>query len=196
MNILRLLETEYQGDTNPGNYMGPDIDAFGVVKDNSDEITHSPESEAERKKRKKEKEDLEQGGKNEEPNKVEESSKDILDELLEDPKIQAMLSHLLGNIDVSAVHESVETLANELIQELTEAAVTSQGEIGPASPDEWRELITFGNDTVRKGITVETEHTTDPKVAAKIALAHLREDPEYYTKLARVEGEKPYAKAD
>jgi hypothetical protein len=38
-----------------------------------------------------------------------------------------------------------------------------------------------------KGIEVEKEHTDDPKVAEKIARDHLREDPEYYTKLAKME---------
>jgi hypothetical protein len=37
---------------------------------------------------------------------------------------------------------------------------------------------------LRKGISVETEHTKDPKKAKVIALQHLAEDPKYYTKLA------------
>lgn len=37
---------------------------------------------------------------------------------------------------------------------------------------------------LKMGIEVEMEHTDDPKEAAKIALQHLAEDPEYYTKLA------------
>jgi uncharacterized alkaline shock family protein YloU len=39
-------------------------------------------------------------------------------------------------------------------------------------------------DELRKGIEVEKEHTDNPKIALKIALDHLAEDPEYYTKLA------------
>lgn len=35
------------------------------------------------------------------------------------------------------------------------------------------------------GVQIEQEHTTDPEVAARIALDHLREDPDYYTKLRR-----------
>ncbi len=35
-----------------------------------------------------------------------------------------------------------------------------------------------------KGIEVEKEHTNDPRIALKIALDHLAEDPKYYTKLA------------
>jgi hypothetical protein len=38
------------------------------------------------------------------------------------------------------------------------------------------------------GIKVETEHTDDFAVATKIATDHLNEDPQYYTKLAKMEG--------
>jgi len=37
------------------------------------------------------------------------------------------------------------------------------------------------------GIEVEQEHTNDPNAAREIALDHLTEDPEYYTKLRRIE---------
>lgn len=38
---------------------------------------------------------------------------------------------------------------------------------------------------LEKGMKVEMEHTSDPKVAKEIALDHLFEDPRYYTKLLR-----------
>jgi hypothetical protein len=38
---------------------------------------------------------------------------------------------------------------------------------------------------LKKGITVEQEHTKDIKVAKEIALDHLKEDPIYYTKLLK-----------
>jgi len=38
-----------------------------------------------------------------------------------------------------------------------------------------------------KGIQVELEHTSDPKVAEEIALDHLREKLDYYTLLAQIE---------
>jgi hypothetical protein len=41
----------------------------------------------------------------------------------------------------------------------------------------------------RKGIRVEMEHTSDPKISAEIARDHLYEDPKYYTKLATIENE-------
>jgi hypothetical protein len=39
------------------------------------------------------------------------------------------------------------------------------------------------------GMKVETEHTDDLTVAKKIAMDHLNEDPNYYTKLAKMEGQ-------
>lgn len=43
---------------------------------------------------------------------------------------------------------------------------------------------------LEKGIKVEHEHTSKLKVARQIALAHLGEDPEYYSKLKRIEKKK------
>lgn len=39
------------------------------------------------------------------------------------------------------------------------------------------------------GIKVEMEHTNDEAIAREIALDHLTEDPEYYSKLKIMEGE-------
>ena len=47
--------------------------------------------------------------------------------------------------------------------------------------NEWGQ---YDPEELKKGIEVEKEHTDDPKVAMKIALDHLDEDPKYYTKLA------------
>ena len=38
---------------------------------------------------------------------------------------------------------------------------------------------------IKKGIEVEMEHTDDPKIALKIAIDHLKEDPKYYDKLVK-----------
>jgi hypothetical protein len=55
----------------------------------------------------------------------------------------------------------------------------------------------FDVEQFRKGLNVELEHGTkdpetnvtndDPILTGKIALAHLREMPDYYTKLATIE---------
>lgn len=42
---------------------------------------------------------------------------------------------------------------------------------------------------LKHGIKVEMEHTTDKKVAEEIALDHLAELPDYYTRLKKVEKE-------
>jgi len=39
------------------------------------------------------------------------------------------------------------------------------------------------------GIEVEYEHTTDPLISRKIAMDHLVEIPDYYTRLAKMESE-------
>lgn len=45
----------------------------------------------------------------------------------------------------------------------------------------------FTVKTLEEGTKVEMEHTDDKKVAEKIALDHLKEDPEYYKKLKTIE---------
>ena len=40
---------------------------------------------------------------------------------------------------------------------------------------------------LKVGIEIEMEHTTDPRVARKIALDHLAEFPTYYTALLKME---------
>lgn len=47
----------------------------------------------------------------------------------------------------------------------------------------------FDKDALAQGVEVESEHTNDPEVAQEIAMDHLTEDPDYYKKLADVEGD-------
>jgi hypothetical protein len=47
--------------------------------------------------------------------------------------------------------------------------------------DKWSK---YDPEELKKGIEVEKEHTDDHRIAMKIALDHLDEDPKYYTKLA------------
>ena len=46
-------------------------------------------------------------------------------------------------------------------------------------------------DQLKQGRTVEKEHTEDKGEAEEIALDHLTEDPEYYSKLKEMESDKP-----
>lgn len=45
----------------------------------------------------------------------------------------------------------------------------------------------FDPDQIIKGIEVEMEHTKDPQVALEITMDHLRELPDYYTRLEKME---------
>ena len=47
--------------------------------------------------------------------------------------------------------------------------------------------IKYSSKQLKMGIAVEMEHTTNKKVAKKIAKDHLAEFPDYYTRLARME---------
>ena len=45
----------------------------------------------------------------------------------------------------------------------------------------------FDIETLKKGMKVEREHTTDPMLALEISLDHLAEDPLYYKKLETID---------
>lgn len=49
-------------------------------------------------------------------------------------------------------------------------------------------------DELEMGLEVEQEHTTNKKIAKEIALDHLTEDPEYYSKLKLIHKENPTSK--
>lgn len=44
-------------------------------------------------------------------------------------------------------------------------------------------------EAVKEGMETEREHTECPCIRAKITMDHLLEDPEYYEKLEKMEGE-------
>lgn len=54
----------------------------------------------------------------------------------------------------------------------------------------------FDPEQLQAGVKVEMEHTNDPETAREIAMDHLTEDPEYYTKLAKMEAGECDAVAD
>lgn len=62
-----------------------------------------------------------------------------------------------------------------------------KGGLGDGQPD-----IAFDPDELKAGVLVELEHTNDPELAEEIAKDHLRELPDYYTRLKKMEegGEK------
>jgi len=48
-------------------------------------------------------------------------------------------------------------------------------------------LSTIDPEQLRMGIKVEMEHTRNPAIARVIALHHLKEIPDYYTRLLKME---------
>jgi hypothetical protein len=54
----------------------------------------------------------------------------------------------------------------------------------------------FPKKEMAKGVKTESEHTTNPAIAADISKDHLVEDPKYYTKLEKVEKKSVYSIAD
>jgi hypothetical protein len=77
-------------------------------------------------------------------------------------------------------------------------SVDEAREIGRGLGIDW-ESVPFDPEQFRMGLEVELEHGTrdpetkvtgdDPVLTGKIALAHLRELPDYYTRLAAMEAE-------
>ena len=61
------------------------------------------------------------------------------------------------------------------------------------SPQRISKMIMHLAQQLVKGIKVEMEHSDDMKIAKKIAMDHLAEDPNYYTKLKRIEESKEEA---
>ena len=47
----------------------------------------------------------------------------------------------------------------------------------------------FDQDQLQKGVKVELEHTSDEKLATEIAMDHITEDSDYYTKLEKIHKE-------
>ena len=61
------------------------------------------------------------------------------------------------------------------------------------SPERISKMIMHLSQQLVKGIKVEMEHSDDMKIAKEIAMDHLAEDPNYYTKLKRIEESKEEA---
>lgn len=56
-----------------------------------------------------------------------------------------------------------------------------------------RNLNSFDQQELKKGIYIELEHTNDPRIAREIATDHLSENPHYYSEL--IAFEKQHQKA-
>jgi len=61
------------------------------------------------------------------------------------------------------------------------------------SPERIAKMLIHLTQQLVKGIKVEMDHTDDVEIAKEIAMDHLAEDPNYYTKLKRIEEAKEEA---
>jgi len=75
-----------------------------------------------------------------------------------------------------------------LLEQNTVAVVAGEfgGEIIPGGEAEGRKPSDFDPEQLALGTATEMEHTHDPRMAMEIAMDHLVEDPEYYTKLLAI----------
>jgi hypothetical protein len=55
------------------------------------------------------------------------------------------------------------------------------------SPERIKKMYQHLSKQLEKGLKIESEHTKDKTKAKEIAMDHLAEDPNYYTKLKRIE---------
>lgn len=126
------------------------------------------------------------------PYKTESSSKDVLDSLDADD---------LGNI-IDSLDEMDEESWNKKNGSSADYAPDLSLEEDEAMVSRFKELVSGeeGSDSeIKKGIAVELEHTDDEAEAREIALDHLSEDSEYYSKLEKAgldEEDKIYEPTD
>lgn len=79
--------------------------------------------------------------------------------------------------------------ANEIFHELVAVRRRQGNPCGVRARG--RHPSTFDQEQLEHGTRVEMEHTCDPRLAMKIAMDHLVEDPDYYVKLGWVHSENP-----
>lgn len=96
-----------------------------------------------------------------------------------------------GKNKTEAKKEAEETIKEHNLQErrvTTEKQVLKGGIGDKTNPD------TLNKAELKKGMSVEREHTTNKAIQKEIATDHLTEDPDYYRKLKLMEANKRMAK--
>ena len=78
----------------------------------------------------------------------------------------------------------------------TDTEKLSSDDILPGGIGDKYNVSDFPKKEMAKGVKTESEHTTNPAIAADITKDHLVEDPKYYTKLEKVEKKSAYSIAD
>jgi hypothetical protein len=74
--------------------------------------------------------------------------------------------------------------------------IKTSDDILPGGIGDKYKVSDFPKKEMAKGVKTESEHTTNPAIAADISKDHLVEDPKYYTKLEKVEKKSAYSIAD
>ena len=64
---------------------------------------------------------------------------------------------------------------------------TARKDIIPGGLADKSDMEDFNPEQLCKGLKVELEHTSDPKIALEITMDHLTEDKDYYKYLAKME---------
>lgn len=84
-----------------------------------------------------------------------------------------------GTDELSEENDKVDSDINNLLKSVRESD-SLKGGLSDNSNN-----MKIDTNELSLGISVELEHTSDPKIAAEIALDHLKENPKYYTNLSK-----------
>lgn len=87
------------------------------------------------------------------------------------------------------ISEEEENDGEEKVPSLDPNDVDGDGEYIEGGEADNEPVDAYDPDQILKGIEVEMEHTDDPRVALEIAMDHLEELPDYYTRLDTMEKE-------
>lgn len=118
---------------------------------------------------------------------------------LEDVFTKKIVFHPVhGWVDSNSLHAKIYHRAKKRLEEPVAHTIpttqtklaASEKDVIPGGKADRKLPSDFDQKQLRMGIKVELEHTDDPKIAQEIAMDHLSEDPEYYTKLKTIHVEK------
>ncbi len=86
---------------------------------------------------------------------------------------------------------------NELVNQFAESKLLDKPTLSVESIAKKHGVsVEYVNTQLKAGIKIESEHTSDPKIAREIASDHLSERPDYYVKLKKVEVDESTNSAD
>lgn len=102
-----------------------------------------------------------------------------------DAKLLYMFNKLRGKLDLNPVGilNDEDQIKGGLSDKLTLMDIVNKHFPDSVSKENIKDIL----DQLKMGIDVEMEHTDDPEVAFEIAMDHLSEMPDYYSKLSTIE---------